>query len=507
MVKNNNTLIRAINLSKKFPGVLALDKVNFSLFKGEVHAIVGENGAGKSTFINIIGGILQPTEGFIEFEGSKLYYLNPLHARELGISIIHQESELALTLNVAENIFLGKYPSNKVGIVDNGKMNKEAKKILEKVGSNIETKSLIKNLTISQRRLVEIARAISTDVKLLIMDEPTTVFSSEEINNLFGIVRLLKKSGVTIIFISHNLNEIYSISDRVTVFRDGKLITTIPTKEATEEKLISWMVGKDFKIFSSSRHKLIGKEVLALKNIEKKGIIKDISFNIKEKEIVGLAGLVGSGRSSIANVIFGMLRPDSGEILIDKNEVVIKSPNDAINHKIGLLTEDRKLFGLFLRKTIKENISMSNLEVFSKFTFINNYREKVECNKFMKLLDIKATSIGQIVQNLSGGNQQKVVFARWLLNKPKILILDEPTVGIDIGAKQEMYKLINDISDEGCAILLISSEIEELIGLCHRILVMRNGFIVKEFLNDNLTQEKILYYSAGFYEKSKSNLG
>jgi len=502
-----NLLIKTINLSKKFPGVLALDNINFNLIKGEIHAIVGENGAGKSTFINIIGGILEPNSGIIEFEGLKLHSLDPLYAKKLGISIIHQESELALSLSVAENIFLGKYPGNKIGIINYNKMRKDAKEILKKVCAEINTNDLVKDLTIPQRRLIELARAISTDIKLLIMDEPTTVFSSEEIKNLFEIVRLLKRNGVTVIFISHNLNEIYSISDRVTVFRDGKLITTVPVKEATEENLIRWMVGRDFKLFSLTKSKKIGKEVLTLKNISKKGVIENISFGIREGEIIGLAGLVGSGRTSIANIIFGILRPDSGHIFIYKNKTNIQSPSDAISKGIGLLTEDRKLFGLFLTKTIKDNIAVANLNYFSKFTFINQYREKAECSKFIKLLNIKAINVEQIVENLSGGNQQKVVFARWLLNKPKILILDEPTVGIDIGAKQEMYKLISNISNEGCAILLVSSEIPELIGLCDRILVMRNGYIVKEFLNENLTQEKILYYSAGFYERSKNKLG
>ncbi|MBA7618568.1 Ribose import ATP-binding protein RbsA [subsurface metagenome] len=500
----NDILIKTINLSKQFPGVLALDNINFELNKGEIHAIVGENGAGKSTLINIIGGIIPPTEGIIEFESERFYRLTPPIAKKLGISIIHQESEIAPTLNVAENIYLGRYPVNKFGFINYKKMLKDATALMEKVGASIKVGTLIRDLSMTQRRLVELARALSMDVKLLIMDEPTKSFTDEEIKNLFEIVRILKTRGVTVIFISHNLNEIYSISDRVSVLRDGKLINTVLVQEATEEKLIKWMVGKDFNRFISTREKNIGSEVFSLENITKKGILENISFSVKNGEIIGLAGLTGSGRSAVANVMFGLMNPDSGKLMLNGKEIKIKTPNDAIKNGIGFVTEDRNIDGLLLKKTIRENITLANLGIFSRFSFIDHRSEKSESLKFIKLMNIKAISPEQIVMNLSGGNRQKVVFARWLLTKTKVLILDEPTVGIDIGAKQEIYRLISDLAKSGCSIIFISSEISELIRICDRIFAMRSGKIVHEFLQKDVSQEEIIYYCAGFYEKSNT---
>lgn len=500
----DDILIKTINLSKQFPGVLALDNINFELNKGEIHAVVGENGAGKSTLINIIGGIVPPTEGIIEFESERFYRLTPPIAKKLGISIIHQESEIAPTLTVAENIYLGRYPINKFGFINYKKMLRDATALMEKVGASIKVSTLIRDLSMTQRRLVELARALSMDVKLLIMDEPTKSFTDEEIKNLFEIVRILKTRGTTVIFISHNLNEVYSISDRVSVLRDGKLINTVLVQEATEEKLIKWMVGKDFNRFMPIPEKIIGSEIFSLENITKKGILENISFSVKKGEIIGLAGLTGSGRSAVANVIFGLMNPDSGKLILNGKEIKIKTPNDAIKNGIGFVTEDRNIDGLLLKKTIIENITLANLGIFSRFSFIDYRSEKSESLKFIKLMNIKAISPEQLVMNLSGGNRQKVVFARWLLTKTKVLILDEPTVGIDIGAKQEIYRLISDLAKSGCSIIFISSEISELIRICDRIFAMRNGKIVHEFLQKDVSQEEIIYYCAGFYEKSNT---
>lgn len=501
------TLMKTIDLSKQFPGVLALNKVNFEIEKGEIHSIVGENGAGKSTLIKIIGGIIFPTKGEIEFEGQHFSQLNPSTANSLGISIIHQESEVAPDLNVAENIFLGRYPVNILRFIDHKKMFKDAGKLLEQVGADINPRTLIRDLSMPQRRLVELARAISRNVKLLIMDEPTTSFSDEEIKSLFNIALILKKQGVSVIFISHNLNEIHTISDRVTVLRDGNLIKTMSVEDATEENLIKLMVGNNFSQFIERSEKDIGSEVISLKNITKKGILNNISLSVKEGEIIGLAGLVGSGRTELAKVIFGLIKPDSGKIIFDGKETSIKNPNDAINKGIGFITEDRKIDGLLLKKTIRENMTLSDLRSFSKISFINYRKEKSESTKYINILKIKSINPEQVVMNLSGGNQQKVIFARWLLKESKVLLLDEPTVGIDVNAKQEIYRLIVDLAKRGCSIIFISSEIPELIKTCDRIFAMRSGKIVKEFEGQSVSQENILYYTAGFHENYNKKLG
>jgi ribose transport system ATP-binding protein len=493
-------LLDARGITKRFPGVLALDHVDLQLERGEVHALVGENGAGKSTLIKIIGGVLRSDEGTIAFEGRNVSHLDPHGAQKLGVSIIHQESELASTLSVAENLFLGRQPRRLRCLVDRRRLHREARTWLEQVGADFSTKTLVRDLAISERRLLELARAVSMHAKLVIMDEPTTVFTDREVQHMFGLVRDLRSRGVTTLYISHRLEEIFSIADRVTVLRDGQHIATCPIDQASEEQLVSWMVGRQLERVFPKRSSLPGEEALSVSGLTRRGVIDDVSFSARKGEIVGLAGLVGAGRTEVADAIFGALKLDRGEIRIDGDPIRIDSPADAIRHGIGYITADRKLDGLLLSKSIKENISLASLPELSRFSFIKWGAEKAEAHRYRKLLQIKTPGIHQLAMNLSGGNQQKVVFARWLLVHAKVLILDEPTVGIDVGAKQEIYRLINDIAEDGRCVIMISSELPEILGMCDRILVMHQGRITRELSRDEATQEEILYYSAGLRE-------
>jgi len=493
-------LLDARRVTKRFPGVLALDHVDFELARGEVHALVGENGAGKSTLIKIIGGVIRPDEGSIAFEGKSVSHLDPHGAQRLGISIIHQESELAPTLSVAENLFLGRQPRRLKCVIDRRRLHREARSWLNQVGASFSTRTLVRDLAISERRLLELARAISMHAKLVIMDEPTTVFTDREVQSLFDLVRELRSRGVTTLYISHRLEEIFSIADRVTVLRDGRHIATRTIDEASEEQLVHWMVGRELERVFPTRSALPGDEAFSVSGLTRRGVIEDVSFSVKKGEIVGLAGLVGAGRTAVADAVFGAMKLDRGEIRLDGERIRIESPADAIRHGIGYITADRKLDGLLLSKSIKENISLASLRDLSRFSFIKWGTEKAEARRYKDLLQIKTPGIQQLTMNLSGGNQQKVVFARWLLVHAKVLILDEPTVGIDVGAKQEIYRLINDIAEEGRCVIMISSELPEILGMCDRILVMHRGRVTRELSRDEATQEEILYYSAGLRE-------
>ena len=503
-VGSHGVVLAARGITKRFPGVLALDHVDLELERGEVHALVGENGAGKSTFIKIIGGVIRADEGNITFEGRHVSHLDPHGAQRLGVSIIHQESELAPTLSVAENLFLGRQPRQMRCFVDQRRLHREARTWLDQVGAGFPTRTLVRDLAISERRLLELARAISMHAKLVIMDEPTTVFTDKEVQHLFELVRDLRSRGVTILYISHRLEEIFSIADRVTVLRDGQHIARCSIDQASEEQLVRWMVGRQLERVFPKRSSVPSEEAFSVTGLTRRGVIEDVSFSVKKGEIVGLAGLVGAGRTAVADAIFGVLRLDRGEIRLDGEPIRIDSPTDAIRHGIGYITADRKLDGLLLSKSIKENISLASLRYLSRFSFIKWRTERAEAHRYRELLQIKTPGIHQLTMNLSGGNQQKVVFARWLLVHAKVLILDEPTVGIDVGAKQEIYRLINDIAEEGRCVIMISSELPEILGMCDRILVMHQGRVTRELPREEATQEEILYYSAGLRETATS---
>jgi ribose transport system ATP-binding protein len=478
------------NISKIYPGVKALDDVSIKFNKGEVHAIVGENGAGKSTLIKILTGAILPNEGKIIYCGKEYDHFKPVQAIHLGISAIYQEFNLVPYLSVAENIFYGREIMNGP-FVNITEMNRLTRQYCEEMGVNINPKSLVKELGVAQQQIVEIIKSISQEVKILIMDEPTAPLTKTEIEAMFEMVKKLKKNGVTIIYISHRLEELYEICDSVSIMRDGKYITTQNVSEITRKEIISFMVGRELgesfpeKVYKSDEVVL---EIKNLSNIK----LKDISLTLKKGEILGIGGLVGSGRTSFARAVFGAYGINNGEILLNGKKVMLKSPAEAIGKKIGLLPEDRKQQGLLLGLSIKENISYGILDRISNRSFINSRKEKSICTGLINELHIKTPGYMQIARNLSGGNQQKVVIAKWLASECEILIFDEPTRGIDVGAKHEIYILLKNLAESGKSIIMISSEMPELIGMSDRIIVMHEGRITGILEKDEFSQEKIL---------------
>lgn len=461
------------NVSKSFPGVKALDNINFELNKGEIHALIGENGAGKSTLMKILTGVNKPDQGEISYLGQKYQEFGISQAKKLGISMIYQELYLVPYLSVAENIFFGKEPK-KHGFVDYKTMHEKSKIILEKLGVNIDTNKKIKELTIAYQQIVEIAKAISDDAKILIMDEPTAPLSNEEINMLFKLIKRLQTEGVSIIYISHRLEEIFKICDRVTVFRDGKYITTEESINLTKEKLIKLMVGRSISNqYPESANTKSDETVLEIENLENEKL-SNVSFTLKKGEILGVGGLVGSGRTEILRAIYGA---DSCKGKIRKNNKLIKNnhPTDAIRNGIALIPEDRKGQGLLLKLSVNENIVFSVLKRMKKFGMLNKKIMKNNSVEYIKKLNIKTPDENKIVRFLSGGNQQKVIIAKWLLTKADVFLIDEPTRGIDVGAKYEIYSLMNNLKEQGKSIIMVSSEMPELIGMSDRIIVMCDG--------------------------------
>lgn len=499
MPSNPQNILQVQNLSKSFLGVKALDNIQFDLQHGEVHALMGENGAGKSTFMKILMGLLSPDSGEILFEGEALKSNNVHENLQKGISMIHQEILVVPELTVAQNIFLGR-EANYQGWLNDKVINQKSQEILDLIGVNIKAQAKIKNLSIAEMQMVEIAKAISNNAKVIIMDEPTSALSDNEVAMLFKIIKDLKAKGVAIIYISHKMEEIYEITDRITIFRDGKYIATKKTTELDRNALIALMVGRAiddlraafrFPVNNSEK----GKEVLLVENLSTKGKFENINFEVKAGEVLGIAGLMGAGRTEIAKAIFGLDKYDSGEITLKGNKIKIKSPEDAIKNGIGYVSEDRKALGFIPALSIKENISLASLANFSKAWFVNSTNEHEATTQLSNDLKIKSTSINQKVMNLSGGNQQKVVIGKILLTSPSLIILDEPTRGIDVGAKFEIYKLINQLTDKGIAVIMISSELPEILGMSDRILVLSKGKQTAILSKQEATQEKIMQYA------------
>jgi len=494
-------LLNIINIEKEFPGVRALDNVNISVRRGEIHALCGENGAGKSTLIKIISGIYPYStyKGQILFDGKEIRAQSVNDVEKLGISTIFQEITLFKKLSIAENLFIGDWPLRN-GTVDWDIINRESNEWLERVGLHEDPKTKVENLGIGQQQLVEIAKALRKKLKLLILDEPTSALSDSEVENLFRIIATLKSRKITCIYISHRLEEIIQISDRVTVLRDGQVICTENVKDINKEYLITKMVGRQIKeIYPRIEQKPIDK-ILELKDwnvfkdkSKKKYIIQGANFQAYRGEILGLAGLMGAGRTELALSLFG-LYPDriSGTMTFKGSDILFKDPNEAISSGLAYLSEDRKRFGLVLGMNIASNITLASLESLFKNRILDSKIEKECAINYIRVLQIKATNEKEIVNNLSGGNQQKVAIAKWLQTKPDLLILDEVTRGIDVGAKYEIYKIINKLAQEGMAIIMISSELPELIGVCGRIIVMHEGKIKGEFFGSNISQEEIM---------------
>lgn len=483
-------------ISKYYPGVTALNHVSLEIKKGEVHALVGENGAGKSTLIKTCSGAIQPSEGEIVINGKTFKSLTPRLSEENGIGVIYQEFNLVGELSVAENIFLGRAIRKGV-IVDQKAMETEAEKILGALQINISPKSLVKDLSVGYQQMVEIAKAMSQNAKLLIMDEPSAPLTNVEVENMFAVVNLLKQNGVTIIYISHRLEEIFELSDRVTVLRDGEYVTTLNTAETNKDELVKYMVGRQLTEIYPERSKDCIKEEVVF---EASGVCgngdQDISLQIHKGEVLGIGGLVGAGRTEFSEMIFGMVPKTAGKFYFKGKEINPKSPRDAINIGIGLVPEDRKAKGALLGLSIKENINMPIYPRISKGSVINTRVEQETAEKYKEEISIKAPSLMQLVKNLSGGNQQKVILAKWLAADSELLIFDEPTRGIDVGAKQEIYTLINSLVEQGKSVLMISSEMEELMGMSDRIMILAEGGVSGELYRNEFDQEVIMKYAS-----------
>ncbi|SIQ59309.1 sugar ABC transporter ATP-binding protein [Halanaerobium kushneri] len=491
-MSSNQSILELSSITKKFPGVLALDQVDFNLKEGEVHALVGENGAGKSTLIKIISGVHKKDGGEIKFKGQSVDIKGPKHSRKLGISVIYQEFNLVPYLSISENIFLGREDMKGQTIIDKKEMYQKSKKILQDLGIDIDPNTQIADLGVAMQQMVEIAKAISMDSDIIIMDEPTAALGDNEIEELFKTIDNLKEKGISVIYISHRLKELWQVADRVTVFRDGQYIATHPISETDKDLLITEMVGRELKEQFPERDAEIGEEILAVENLNRGDLLKDISFSLKKGEVLGFAGLVGSGRTELMRCIFGADKMDSGKILIDQKEAKIENPRSAIESGIGFITEDRKKQGLVLVRSVKENISLTDLSQVMNGMILKDDKDKKLAQEYIEKLNIKTPGEEQEVQFLSGGNQQKVVLAKWLIRNTKILIFDEPTRGIDVGAKKEVYSLINQLAEEGVGIIMVSSELPEILGMSDRIIVMNHGEIAGQMDIEDANQENIL---------------
>jgi ABC-type sugar transport system ATPase subunit len=487
-------------ISKRFPGVKALDKVDLLLYRGEVHVLAGENGAGKSTLMKVITGVYRSEPGgVLRVEGEEVIIRDPIHARSLGINIIYQELTVVDNLSIAENIFLAREPLRPSGFIDFAKMRVDAAKLLAQLDMKVDPATNVGSLSIGHKQMIEIARAISYRSKVIIMDEPTASLSDHEAQLLLGLVKRLAAQDIGIVYISHKLDEIFRIADRITVLRDGRTVDSRPIGEMTPDLLVRKMVERDLTGLFGEHHSHAKPEVmLSVKNLRQKKSASHslpaagVNFEIRKGEMVGFFGLIGAGRTELMEMIFGT-RPALGEITIAGRPVKIKQPADAIRAGLGFVTEDRKSQGLVIGMTVRENFSLTHLADYCRLDFIDRKREQANCLDFIRRLDIKTPTTEQKVANLSGGNQQKVAIAKWLARKPRILIVDEPTRGIDIGAKSEVYALLNGLAEEGLAIIVVSSDLPEVLAITDRIIVFKEKRIVGNFRRGEANQEDVMH--------------
>ncbi len=497
-------IFKAEDISKTFPGVKALDRVQFELRTGEVHALLGENGAGKSTLMKILSGVQAPDSGTLTYKGRVVHFDSINDAQKAGIGIIFQELNLVPHLTVAQNIFLGREPKTPWGVLDDKTLNQNATKILERLNLPIDPKTELRTLPISKQQMVEIAKALSHESEVLIMDEPTSALTEAEIDELFQVIHGLRAAGVAIIYISHRLEELKHIVDRISIFRDGKYISTDPYGKISMDEVVNRMVGRSLENKFPQRQNTPTKEViLRVKNLKRTGVLHDISFDHFRGEILGVAGLMGAGRTELARAIFGADPIDGGEITLFDRKVEIRTPADAIQKGIGYLSEDRKGQGLILRMSVAENISMAKISsVLTGLGVISSKKEHEAAQKFTDALNIKTPSLDQKVNNLSGGNQQKVVIGKWLFCDSRILFFDEPTRGIDVGAKYAIYELMEKLAREGVGVIMISSELPEILGMTDRVLVMHQGHLAATLITKETNQEEILTYASGIKKET-----
>lgn len=486
-----NNILVLDGVSKSFPGVKALDKVSFEVKEGSIHALVGENGAGKSTLIKILAGIYQTEEGAVSFAGEKVHFRTPYESQCKGLSIVHQELKLSEPLSVTENIFLGNMMYKGVRVDWKG-MRQKAKELMNQLGISLDVNEPVANLSIAQKQMIEICKAVNHKCRLLIMDEPSATLTEKEQKIMFETVRKLRSNGVTIIYISHRLEEIFDLADNVTVLRDGKHVATLPVSEIDKHTLITMMVGRELVNEYPKEKFEVGETVLDVKNINRKGVLNNISFSVHKGELIGIAGLVGSGRTELIRAILGIDKVDSGEVLLYGKPIKVNDIRVAISHGFGLVPENRKSQGLVQLLSVRKNICMAGIDKLVHSGFISSKLEKRYGEEYVKKLNVSVPSVETEVQYLSGGNQQKVVIAKWLFKGSDIIFLDEPTRGIDVGSKSEIYLLINDLIRQGKVVVMVSSELPEILGMSDRILVMHEGSLKGELTREEATQEKIL---------------
>jgi ribose transport system ATP-binding protein len=491
MTRNKDKLIMK-EISKAFPGVKALDKVSFEVISGEVHSLIGQNGAGKSTLMGILNGITHPDEGEIFINNKVVIIDDPNDAFNLNLSIVHQEFALCNNSTVAENIFLGNEPYNKYGIIDYNLMNKKAEELLKSININLDTNQIVGNLNTSQWQIIEICKALAKEPKFIVMDEPTASLDETQIENLFLIINTLKNNGIGIIYISHKLNEIIEISDRITVLKDGKVKKTFEKNNVNENLLVQTMVGEKIKNGNKANNVFKKNEnYLEITNLSYLNTFKDINISLKKGEILGLSGLLGSGANEILRCIFGIIQQNSGEIVLDKKNIKIQNPNDAVSFGIGYIPADRKNEGLIQENSVRNNCILTIFKELTNFNFFNSSKANLLTNEYINKLDIRVTDTNTYVKNLSGGNQQKVVIAKWLAKKCKVLLFDEPTRGIDVAAKAQIWSLIKDFARAGGSVIVASNEIPELISGCNKIITMQKTKIVETFTQENFNEERI----------------
>ncbi len=493
---DNKIVVRMEQITKIFGIVKALDQVDFELRAGEVHALLGENGSGKSTLIKVLGGIHKMEAGQIYLEGKPVTIEDVFTANQLGISIVHQELSFAPRMTVADNIFMGKECRNKLGLIDVRKIMQESQRLLDDFGSDIDPGELMCNLSISQQQVVEIVKALSNQTRILVMDEPSASLSLTEVEHLYEAVDRVKSMGISIIYVSHRMEELFRLADRVTVLRDGKYIGTVNIEETNEDDLVTMMVGREIESHYGE-HKIYQNVVLELKHLSRGTAVHDINMQVRRGEVVGIAGIVGAGRSECARVIAGIDKGYEGQIILNGQEIKIRNPRDAISKGIVLIPEDRKEQGLILMQSVKFNATLCVLKKFIKAIGVNRAKQNEITDEMIDLLNIKVSGREMEVGKLSGGNQQKVVLAKWLATDPKVLILDEPTRGIDVGAKAEIYKLIDELACKGMSTILISSDLPEIMRVCDTVYVMRKGSMGGKISEDELVQEKIIKYATG----------
>ena len=503
MTDNKRPALEFIHVTKQFPGVLALDDVSISFYEGEVHALLGENGAGKSTLIKTSTGALTPTYGTIKVFEKEFHSLTPISSRKNGIGVIYQEFNLIREMSVYENIFMGE-PIRKGWIINAKEMIQRSRKLFDSLEIVIDPKALIKDLSVGYQQMVEIAKALSKNAKILIMDEPSAPLTNTEADAMFRMVRTLKAQGVTIVYITHRLDEVFQLSDKVSVLRDGHLIDTRNTSETKREELVNMMVGRTLKETFPIRKTIKDAEpILEFKHVYGNGL-KDVSIQVKQGEILGLGGLIGSGRTELAHLLFGIKPVEQGEILYKNKKIMPKAPSNAIQLGFALVPEDRKQQGVLLHMSVKENCTLPSLKRISKASIINKKKEINIVEKYIGIIHIKTPSMDQITNYLSGGNQQKVVLAKWLATEPEIIILDEPTRGIDVGAKHEVYLIMDQLVKEGKTLIMISSEMEELLGMADRVIVLNEGRITGELAKEEFSQELVLHYASQSVKQENS---